>query len=59
MFTLSDPNADGCENNESAEVPVQFVVARGEATELFEASEQVLNQMTCAVAVLIERTRIR
>lgn len=51
MFTLSQPDQSACEVDEGSEVVGQFVVARGEATELFEPGKEIPNEMPRAIAV--------
>ena len=55
---LSQPDESTSEMNERQEGLGEFVVARGDASELLDATEETLDQVAALVEVSIERTWI-
>ena len=52
--TQSEPEGErGCDGDAGQEVGGEFVVAGGDAAEIFETAEGVLNQVAAAVSVLV------
>jgi hypothetical protein len=52
---LSQPDENACKMDEREERLGEFVVARGDASEMFETSEEAFDQIACPVEIAIER----